>query len=138
MTDRQTLYIYRMHEAEETLEDAKSLLHSERSPRSVVNRAYYAMFYGILALLISEGIEHKTSKHSGIIALFDKDIIRTGRLDREYSWMLHRMFDARQECDYKEFVQMTREEAVKAITQAEQFLKGIQGLLTEKNLEKTI
>lgn len=84
MTDRQTLFNYRLVEAEETIADAKLLLASGRSSRSVVNRAYYAMFYSVLALLIAEEVEHKTSKHSGIIAIFDKEIVHTGLLGRDY------------------------------------------------------
>lgn len=135
MTDQQTLFGYRIAEAEETLADARALLESGRSPRSVVNRAYYAMFYGVLALLIAEEIEHKTSKHSGIIAIFDKTIIHTGLLDRDYSRMLHRMFDTRQECDYKEFVQVSPEDAAIAVEQAERFLSGIKVLLAGKGGE---
>jgi uncharacterized protein (UPF0332 family) len=132
MTDQQTLFAYRIAEAEETLSDARALLENGRSPRSVVNRAYYAMFYGVLALLIAEEIEHKTSKHSGIISIFDKTIIHTGRLDRDYSRMLHRMFDTRQECDYKEFVLVSPDDAAIAVEQAERFLSGIKGLLIGK------
>jgi len=58
---------YRLNEAEETLADARIMLASGISARSVVNRAYYAMFYAILALFIAKGIHHKTSKHSGVI-----------------------------------------------------------------------
>lgn len=133
MTDQQTLFKYRLAEAEETLADAKALLDNAGSPRSVVNRAYYAMFYGVLALFIAEEIEHRTSKHSGIIAIFDKDIIHTGRLGREYSRMLHRMFDTRQECDYKDFFQVTPDDAASAVKQSELFLAGIKGLLAGKS-----
>ena len=132
MTDRQTLFNYRLAEAEETVSDAKLLLASGRSSRSVVNRAYYAMFYCVLALLIAEEIEHKTSKHSGIIAIFDKEIVHTGLLGREYSRMLHWMFDTRQECDYKEFFEITPDDAAAAVVQAEQFLEGVKGLLAGK------
>jgi uncharacterized protein (UPF0332 family) len=135
MTDRETLFGYRIAEAEETLADAKALLESGGTPRSVVNRAYYAMFYGVLALLIAEDVEHKTSKHSGIITIFDRAIVHTGRLDREYSRMLHRMFDARQECDYKEFVQVSPDDARAAVAHAEQFLSGLKGLLVGKGAE---
>ena len=44
MTDQQTLFRYRLAEAEETLADARALLETGRSARSIVNRAYYAMF----------------------------------------------------------------------------------------------
>jgi uncharacterized protein (UPF0332 family) len=135
MTDQQTLFIYRLAEAEETLADARALLAGGRSSRSVVNRAYYAMFYGVLALLIAEEIEHRTSKHSGIIAIFDKSIVHTGKLGRDYSRILHRMFDTRQECDYKEFVQVTADDAADAVAQAEHFLSAIKGLLAGKDLD---
>ena len=52
MTDRETLFIYRMNEAEETLTDTRKMLESGISTRSVVNRAYYAIFCGIIALFI--------------------------------------------------------------------------------------
>jgi uncharacterized protein (UPF0332 family) len=45
------------------------------------------------------------------------------------------MFDTRQECDYKEFVQVSQDDAVVAITQAEQFLSAIKELLAKKGGE---
>jgi uncharacterized protein (UPF0332 family) len=129
MTDQETLFIYRMDEAEETLADTRKMLESGISTRSVVNRAYYAMFYGIIALLIHENVEHKTSKHSGIISIFDKSIVHTGKMGREYSRMLHRIFDARQESDYKEFVRFTNDDAAEYLRVAEEFLRGIKALI---------
>ena len=132
MTDQQTLFSFRMAEAQETLADARALLTSGGSPRSVVNRAYYAMFYAVLALFIGEGVEHRTSKHSGIISIFDREIVHAGRLERDYSRMLHRLFDTRQECDYKEFVQISHEDAAAAVIQAEQFVAAVSALLSGK------
>jgi uncharacterized protein (UPF0332 family) len=73
MTDRETLFRYRLQEAEDTLADAERMLASGVSPRSVVNRAYYAVFYFILALFQKDGINARTSKHSGVIGTFDKE-----------------------------------------------------------------
>jgi hypothetical protein len=50
MTDRETLLRYRMKQAEETLADAEAMAKGELGPRSIVNRAYYAMFYSVLGL----------------------------------------------------------------------------------------
>ena len=44
-----TLIKYRLEQAQTALEDAKFLLEGNRSPQSVLNRAYYAMFYAALA-----------------------------------------------------------------------------------------
>ncbi|MBI3163682.1 MAG: HEPN domain-containing protein, partial [Chloroflexi bacterium] len=44
---------YRLDQARETLLDAQVLYEHERRPASIVNRAYYAMFYATLALLVT-------------------------------------------------------------------------------------
>ncbi len=77
MTERETLFTYRLQEAEETLADAVQMLEGSCSPRSIVNRAYYAMFYTVLALFIRFETIHKTSKHSGIIGIFNKEFVHT-------------------------------------------------------------
>ncbi len=41
------------NQAEETLADAKKMLAQNISSRSVINRAYYSMFYVLLALYIA-------------------------------------------------------------------------------------
>jgi uncharacterized protein (UPF0332 family) len=107
------------------------MLQNDLTPRSVINRAYYAMFYTVLALFISAGLNPKTSKHSGVIAVFDKEFVHTGKLDRRFSRMLHRMFDARQECDYKELVEFSTEEAAESIEIANEFIKTIKAYIEE-------
>ena len=121
MTDKETLFTYRLKEAEDTLHDAEKMLQSGLSPRSVINRAYYAMFYAVLALLIKEEINPKTSKHSGIIAIFDKEFVHTGKLEKKFSKIAHRLFDARQQVDYKELNEIPVEEARECVELAKEF-----------------
>ena len=63
MTDKETLLSYRLKQAEETLLDAEKMLQNNLSPRSITNRAYYSMFYAVLALFLKEDVNIKTSKH---------------------------------------------------------------------------
>lgn len=128
MTDKKALFLYRLRQAEETLLDAKEMLENNLSPRSIINRAYYAMFYAILALFINTDINIKTSKHAGIISFFDKEFVHKGKIDKYYSKILHKMFKARQESDYKEFVELSAEDAAGFVKIAEEFLKGIKKL----------
>ena len=79
MTDKETLVAYRFKQAEETLLDAERMLQGGISPRSITNRAYYSMFYIVLALFLKTDINIKTSKHTGVISIFDKEFILTGR-----------------------------------------------------------
>ena len=41
-----------------------------------INRAYYAMFYAVLAFLVLE--KKETPKHGGVIAIFDRDFVKKG------------------------------------------------------------
>ena len=123
MTDKNTLYQYRLEDAQATLIDAKLLFDADASPRSVINRAYYAMFYAVLSLFLKCDITLETSKHSGVISIFDKEFIRTNKITKEFSRMLHMAFDSRQEFDYKEFTTASPEMAEMAIRDAELFIE---------------
>ncbi|MEW6103739.1 MAG: HEPN domain-containing protein [bacterium] len=132
MNDKDALFVYRFNQAEETLSDAKKMLENNLSPRSIINRAYYAIFYAILALFLKNSLSIKTSKHTGIISIFDKEFVHKGRIDKSYSKMLHRMFDLRQECDYKELVATSKEDAILSIKQAEEFIKTIRDFISKE------
>ena len=108
MTDKQVLYSYRIGQAEETLADAEKMFSENLTSRSIVNRAYYSMFYALLALFIDQRVNIKTSKHSGVISIFDKEFVHARKFDKHYSKILHRMFNMRQEGDYKELVKISR------------------------------
>jgi uncharacterized protein (UPF0332 family) len=131
MTDRETLLRYRIKQAEETLADAEAMKKGGLSARSIVNRAYYAMFYAVLGLFLKANVILKTSKHSGIISMFDKVFVLGGKVDRELSRSLHKMFNARQVADYKELVEVSPEDAEKAIEAAKYFIKEIKGFISK-------
>ncbi|MFH1896907.1 MAG: HEPN domain-containing protein [Candidatus Desantisbacteria bacterium] len=126
MTDKEVLFTYRLNQAKETLSDAKKMLENNLSPRSIINRAYYSMFYTVLALFLKADINLKTSKHIGVISIFDKEFVHTGKIDKHYSKILHRMFEVRQESDYKELVELSFEDAAEFVKLAEEFLVSIK------------
>lgn len=129
MTDIDVLKAYRFQQAEETLRDATAMIDGNFSPRSIVNRSYYAVFYAVLALFLKEGISIRTSKHSGVISIFDKEFILSGKIDRRFSKILHRLFNARQEGDYKELVIVTIDEASDYVDQASELIGMIKQYL---------
>ena len=133
MTDKQTLFNYRLKQAEETLSDAEKMLEQNISPRSVINRAYYSMFYALLALYIDNDINLKTSKHSGVITLFDKEFVHTGKIEADYSKILHKLFAARQESDYRELITLTKEDASDHLKLAREFVSKIKNFILQEN-----
>ena len=68
--DKKALIQYRLERARESLNDARLMLAQNGSPASVINRAYYAMFYTTLALLIT--IDKGSSKHQGVLLFLTK------------------------------------------------------------------
>jgi len=126
MKDREALYLYRIGQAQETLFDAEKMLEENLTPRSIANRAYYSMFYALLALFIDQSMNIRTSKHSGVISFFDKEFVHTGKFEKHYSRILHTVFHMRQEGDYKELSEITRDDAGQSIEHAKTFLDAIK------------
>lgn len=128
MTDLETIFSYRMRQTEETLAEAVRMLEIGFSPRSIVNRSYYAMFYAVLALFIHFDTPHKTSKHSGVIGIFNKEFIHTGKLDARFAKMFYDLFDERMELDYRDFAEVSEEDARNAVSSAREFVCAIRSL----------
>jgi len=79
----------RLEQADEALGAAQILL-AQDSLRAAVNRPYYAMFYAVLSLLVLR--RQETSKHSGVISLFDREFVLPGVFSKELSHALHYAF----------------------------------------------
>ena len=103
------------------------ILLNESALRGTVNRAYYAMFYALLALLATRQLG--TSRHSGALALFDREFVKTGVLPRELSRTLHLAFDRRQRHDYGEMIPVSPEIAHQSLADAQAFVAAIESYL---------
>ena len=125
----QALVTYRLEQADESLEAASTLL-VKKLIRPSINRAYYAMFYAVLALL-AQG-KKETSKHSGAIALFDRDFVKQGIFKKDYSRWLHDAFDLRQRSDYAAEYHASLEEAEITLKNAERFVIEIEKVLAKE------
>ncbi|MFH0794944.1 MAG: HEPN domain-containing protein [bacterium] len=119
---------YRVEQAHDAIR-AGELALKEALYRDALNRFYYAMFYGVLALLATRKME--TSKHKGAISLFDKEFVNRGLLSKDLSAWLHDAFERRMKGDYKEFATATREESEKLLTHAEEFVAQVKAHLAE-------
>jgi len=124
--DIKALIEYRLDEAREALRDAELLLDGARH-RSGANRLYYAAFYAALAALLTKRLEY--SKHSAVIAFFDKEFIRTGVLPKEYSRTLHRAFNERQQDDYMPFVEMDPDDLKQLLGDVRNMVNGISAYI---------
>jgi uncharacterized protein (UPF0332 family) len=127
---KKDLIQYRLESAQEMLRDARVLKENGGSPVSIVNRAYYSVFYAALALLVT--VDSEPSKHAGVLAKFDELFIREGIFPKEMSRILHHAFDMRQTGDYQKSRVITMEQAVDVLSSAETFVKTIERKLTKE------
>ena len=128
--DKPALIRLRLGDAKETLKDAHMLYEQEGTPRSIVNRAYYAMFYAALAMLVA--VDRSSTKHSGVIALFDKELVKQNFVPKELGKMLHEAFESRQEGDYKDYKKLDRKRAAEILASADEFIKTIEQKLSNQ------
>jgi len=123
---------YRLGRAREALEEAR-LLQEAGHLATAVTRIYYACFYAVSALLLSEG--RGSTKHGGVRALFDRYWVKPGRISKDRGRFYREMFERRQESDYVDLVSYEPEEVAGWRSQAEGFVEEIARLV-EKALRE--
>lgn len=113
---------YRLDNAKEKLESAKLLLDAGKY-RDSIGRSYYAIFTAVRAVLANDKVDF--SKHSGVIAYFQKEYIKTGKFDVKYSRYLQTAFQIRNSCDYDDFFIASKQDAEEQYSRATEFYKEI-------------
>lgn len=122
---------YRLKMAQDKLHSAKILLDAGEYKDSI-GRSYYAMFSGIRAILALDKIDF--SKHAGVIAYFQKEYIKTGKIPKEYSKYISNAFQIRNNCDYADFFLVSKEDAEEQYERGIEFVGMIENFLAkEKN-----
>jgi uncharacterized protein (UPF0332 family) len=116
---KEELIRYRQKKARDTLEDATLLFHSERL-FSTLNRIYYALFYEVVALLMTADLS--SAKHTGVRALFNEHFVKAGKVPIELGRFYTRMYDFRQKGDYGDFVEFEKGKVKEWLDQASMFI----------------
>ena len=107
-----------LEHAEDALDAANVLLANEHV-LALANRAYYAVFYCICALLLTEGMT--TKKHEGARVKFHELFVKTGRFSKEAGRILESSFNARQSADYDMDTYITEDQARELLEDARKF-----------------
>jgi len=132
---RKALADYRIERAKEILVEAKDTLKQNHYKLSV-NRSYYAMFTAAKALLALK--EKDSSKHSGVISLFNKYIIKDSLFPKKLSKYLPKAKDLREDADYVDFINITKDDAKLQLERAAEFIKEAEKTISKmlNNQEK--
>ncbi len=120
---------YRFRRSRENLRDAWILLDAQ-SYKSSVNRSYYAIFHCLRAVTALDSFD--SSKHSGIIAFFNMHYVKTGIFTKEVSKMLDKAYRWREKADYKDYEEVSMENAQEQIVNAEKIMAVIERYLLKR------
>ncbi len=126
--DRENLILYRLEQAEETIQDVKLLIENDRL-RSAVSRIYYGMFYSLLALGLA--FEFETSKHAQLIGWFNKKFIHGGLIDLKYGKIINKAFNRRTKGDYDTYIEFEKEIVLEMFDEMKEFILSIKSHLDE-------
>ncbi len=126
--EEKALVHYRLERAHESLVEAK-LLFDTSHLHTYVNRLYYACFYAMSALLLSQG--QSTSKHTHLRSLLHKDFGRSGHVPVEQGQFFDLLFSNRQKGDYSDLVIFKADQVEPWLEQATCFVDCIVELLSE-------
>ncbi|MCL2354773.1 MAG: HEPN domain-containing protein [Oscillospiraceae bacterium] len=85
------------------------------------NRSYYAIFHSLRAVLALE--EKDVKKHSGLIAYFNKEYIKTEKFPNDLYKLIYSAFNIRQASDYEDFYIVSKEQVKEQIDNAKYILK---------------
>lgn len=96
----------------------------------VVNRAYYAIFYAALAILLTKGLG--SSKHAGVLSYFDREFVKTKEVDKKWSKVFHDAYDLRSMGDYAKLTKINNDQAERMIQAAKDFVSWTKQWLMEK------
>ena len=121
---------YRLAKSGEMLSASKDNLEIGQYKTSL-NRSYYAVFHAMRAANVLKGFD--SSKHSGVIAFFTKEYLKTEILDRNLAVIIKDSSLCREKSDYDDFYVAGRVEAEEQLKNAKWFVKQIEDYVNAVN-----
>lgn len=131
--DKNDIVNYRLRVAEEDLKAANVLLEAD-SYRGANNRAYYAIFHAVSAVLALEGITFK--RHKDTLGYFNKNYVAKEIFPRDLGRKIVKAEEIRHESDYDTFYIASKEETVQQIETAEQLIKLVSAFCKNEQENK--
>ncbi len=103
---------------DEALKSAGILL-SANMHLDAMSRVYYAVLHYARAVMLSINLEPKS--HHGVFLLFNQQMVKTGKVDKQYSKIFGNLMRMREEADYITTCTFDAEDVSVAIAEAQQF-----------------
>ena len=110
---------YRFEDSKDKLKSAQ-ILFKKGQFKDSLSRSYYAMFSAARSLLVMKELD--SSKHSGVISLFNQHFVKTGMVSKEAGKILKEAKELRESSDYEDFYLVSKDDVTKQIENAKRFI----------------
>lgn len=124
-----TLSKHRLLSSKETLEEAEALFAVGKF-KGANNRAYYAIFHSLRAILALDGLDSR--KHSGVISMFNERYVKTQIFSSNHGKIIANASAIRNNSDYDDFYIATKDQAQKQVEDAKFFYFAVEKFIFEQ------
>ena len=124
---------YRFEKAVHSLEIA-GMLYGQGEFGYAQNRAYYALFDAMRSITALDGFD--SSKHSGIIAYFNQNYVKTNLFSVNTSKIIRKASMLREKSDYEDFYEPDKTETKEVIELVTTFVNDVSLYLKTKYAER--
>ena len=127
----ESLAKYRLVKGRETLNTAEIIFKEVRDYTSANNRAYYAIFYAIRAVLALEQIDFK--RHKDVIAYFNKNYINKDIFPKSIGRKIAQAQRVREDSDYDDEYEPSYEKTEQQINTAKELIQLVEEYINENS-----
>lgn len=120
---------YRLQKAKETLKTSKMIFKDGKDFTSANNRAYYAIFYAIRAVLAIEGIDFK--RHKDVLAYFNKEYVNKEIFPKMIGRRISYAQKIREDSDYDDDYEPSFEKTEQQIKTAEDLVNLVEDYIND-------
>ena len=126
--ERYDIVSYRIENAIRTIGEIENLV-ALKYYNTAANRLYYACYYAVCALLITNKLN--TKSHDGVKQMFSLHFIKTGVLPKHYSAIYATLFKQRLAGDYDDMFDNTLETVNELYPKAQEFISAVKEKVDE-------
>ena len=120
---------YRLNKAKETLETAKMIFNEGKDFTSANNRAYYAIFYAIRAVLAIEETDFK--RHKDVLAYFNKEYVNKEIFPKMIGRKISQAQRIREDSDYDDDYEPSLEKTEQQINTAGELVDLVEKYIVD-------
>ncbi len=123
--DKKQLIKYNIEKTEKEISDISFYIKNNKLSVAV-NRIYYSIYYMLSALALENGF--LTSKHAQLIGWFNKEYVKTNKIERRYGKIIRNTFEQRSKADYDVLITFTKPEVENLFKEMKEVIQVLKKL----------